>query len=471
VCEKNPAAALAIKAKTVNERVSALIRPEGSLEILSQREIGELCGTRTSRIYETFRLCCLAVLNSGNELDDTRAVLCAYPDFDVQLVQNERGVQFEISNAPAQAFVDGRMIRGIREHLSSVLRDILFLHNEIEGRERFDLSTSAGITDAVFGILRNAHIVRSGYDLPLVVCWGGHSIARGEYEYTKQVGYELGLRALNVCTGCGPGAMKGPMKGAAIGHAKQRIRDGRYIGISEPGIVAAESPNPIVNDLVIMPDMEKRLEAFVRLGHGIIVFPGGAGTAEEVLYLLSILLHPANTQRSFPLIFTGPESSRGYFAELIGFIELALGAEASAKIDVVIDDPRAVAMRMNDQVDALLSLRAERDEAFYFNWPLQIEFDLQVPFETTHEAMRKLALHREQPVHVLAANLRRAFAGIVSGNVKDAGMRLVESRGPFEISGDPAIMAALDRLLRGFVAHGRMRLPGREYVPSYRVLV
>jgi hypothetical protein len=25
-----------------------------------------------------------------------------------------------------------------------------------------------------------------------------------------------------------------------------------------PGIIAAESPNPIVNDLVIMPDIEKR---------------------------------------------------------------------------------------------------------------------------------------------------------------------------------------------------------------------
>ena len=79
------------------------------------------------------------------------------------------------------------------------------------------------------------------------------------------------------------------MKGATIGHAKQRIRGGRYVGITEPGIIASESPNPIVNSLVIMPDMEKRLEAFVRLGHGIIVFPGGVGTAEEILYLLGVL--------------------------------------------------------------------------------------------------------------------------------------------------------------------------------------
>lgn len=69
--------------------------------------------------------------------------------------------------------------------------------------------------------------------------------------------------------------MKGPMKGAHVAHAKQRFKDGRYLGISEPGIIAAEAPNPIVNELVIMPDIEKRLEAFLRVGHGIIVFLAG----------------------------------------------------------------------------------------------------------------------------------------------------------------------------------------------------
>ena len=99
------------------------------------------------------------------------------------------------------------------------------------------------------------------------------------------------------------------MKGATIGHAKQRIRDGRYIGVTEPGIIAAESPNPIVNSLVIMPDMEKRLEAFVRLGHGITVFPGGVGTTEEILYLLGVLTHPDNEKIPFPMIMTGPADS------------------------------------------------------------------------------------------------------------------------------------------------------------------
>ncbi len=65
------------------------------------------------------------------------------------------------------------------------------------------------------------------------------------------------------------------MKGAAVGHAQQQYKNSRFIGLTEPSIIAAEPPNPLVNELIIMPDIEKRLEAFVRLYHGIIIFPGG----------------------------------------------------------------------------------------------------------------------------------------------------------------------------------------------------
>ena len=126
--------------------------------------------------------------------------------------------------------------------------------------------------------------------------------------------------------------MKGPMKGAAIGHAKQRIGNGQYLGITEPGIIAAESPNPIVNDLVIMPDIEKRLEAFVRIGHGFVVFPGGAGTAEEILYLLGILLHPDNKGIPLPVILTGPDSAEEYFRQINQFILDTLGIGGTATL-------------------------------------------------------------------------------------------------------------------------------------------
>jgi hypothetical protein len=303
----------------------------------------------------------------------------------------------------------------------------------------------------------------------LVVCWGGHAIGREEYDYTKLVGYELGLRGLNVCTGCGPGAMKGPMKGATIGHAKQRIRDGRYIGITEPGIIAAESPNPIVNSLVIMPDMEKRLEAFVRLGHGIVVFPGGVGTAEEILYLLGVLLHPDNRDMPLPIIMSGPAAAEPYFRQIDNFVAATLGPEAQARYRIIIDDPQAVARTMLDGLDRVRRFREQHGDAYYFNWRLRIDRDFQEPFRATHESMAALNIRDDQPPHELAVNLRRVFSGIVSGNVREDTAADIAREGPFVIDGSGRTMQLLDELLAAFVRQHRMKLASDRYVPCYRI--
>ena len=176
--------------------------------------------------------------------------------------------------------------------------------------------------------------------------------------------------------------------------------------MSEPGIIAAESPNPIVNNLVILPDIEKRLEAFVRSGHGIVVFPGGAGTAEEILYLLGILLHPDNADMPFPFILTGPKNSEYYFNEIDNFIGLTLGPEAQQRYKIIVGDPERVAQEIKAGIEEVRQFRRATSDAYYFNWLLKIEHVFQKPFEPTHENMLNLALHRDQPNHLLAANLR-----------------------------------------------------------------
>jgi predicted Rossmann-fold nucleotide-binding protein len=453
-----------------SDMVDARVAPKGSLEHLSQQEIAKLLDSGQGGLYPLFRKCALAVLNSGSNLDDSRRIFEKYKDFELKIVRQAWGIKLEIKNAPGAAFVDGVMIRGIKDHLFSVLRDVVFIANEIIDSGRFDLDSSASITNAVFHILRNARVLESQLKPNLVVCWGGHSIRRVEYDYTKKVGYELGLRALDVCTGCGPGAMKGPMKGATIGHSKQRIHDGRYLGITEPGIIAAEPPNPIVSQLVIMPDIEKRLEAFVRLGHGIVIFPGGAGTAEEILYLLGILLDPANQALPFPVVFTGPADSAEYFEHIHRFIGATLGPTAQARYRVIIDDPAAVARHMVQALSEVRDYRRKASDSYGFNWLLKIPFDFQRPFEVSHESMRALRLSRDQPVHQRAADLRRAFSGIVAGNIKEYGVTAIEKHGPFELVGESAIMEPLDGLLRSFVAQGRMKFAGAEYKPCYRLV-
>jgi len=449
---------------TVNARIS----PRGGLDILSREEIARLRDASIGGMHELLRRCALAVLTTGSDSDDPRAAQQRYPDFDIQVLQQDRGIKIELKNAPAMSFVDGEIIRGVAELLFAVVRDIAYTATEVNNSGKFDLGTSAGITGAVFEILRNARVLRPHMDPNMVVCWGGHSIGRDEYNYTKKVGYELGLRRLDICTGCGPGAMKGPMKGATIAHAKQRRTGNRYIGITEPGIIAAESPNPIVNHLVIMPDIEKRLEAFVRLGHGIIVFPGGVGTAEEILYLMGLLTHPDNVGLPFPFVLTGPAASAAYFEQIDQFLRLTLGDEVTSRYQIIVDDAPAVAAAMAKGIKKVREHRLNEKDAFFFNWSLSVPAEFQQPFHPTHAAMAGLNLHRGQPVHLLAADLRRAFSGIVAGNVKEDGMRAIEQFGPFEIDGDPEIMRAMDALLRAFVDQRRMKIQG-EYRPCYRL--
>ncbi|WP_218313234.1 nucleotide 5'-monophosphate nucleosidase PpnN [Alteromonas antoniana] len=445
------------------------LNPVGWMSQLSQVEVSQLQDTTHSDLYEMFRNCCLAVLNSGVDEDDYEMLFAPYEDFDIKLIRRERGVKIELVNPPEVAFVDGKLVRGVHEHLFAVLRDLLYMGNKYAFMHKSAPLDSTSITDMVFDMLRHAKMLEGNDELNTIVCWGGHSINLTEYKYTKEVGYQLGLREMNICTGCGPGAMKGPMKGAAIGHAKQRYKNGRYIGISEPSIIAAEPPNAIVNELIIMPDIEKRLEAFVRAAHGIVIFPGGVGTAEELLYLLGILTNERNAQQPFPVILTGPAGSEGYFEAIDEFVGATLGKEAQSKYQIIVDDPREVARTLRSGLEKVDQYRRAMGDAFSFNWSLKIDEPFQQPFIPTHKSMSELALHHDQSTAELAVVLRKAFSGIVAGNVKAEGIKQIKEHGPFNLTGDPALMTRIDGLLKSFVAQQRMKLPGSEYQPCYTI--
>ena len=451
-------------------KMDITVGPRGTLELLSQREIATLTSSAgRHQLFDLFRSCAIAVLNTGSESDDAAAIFEAYADFSIEVGKRTRGLKLNIKNAPASAFVDGRMIEGVRQHLFAVLRDIVYIGTDISDSELFDLTTSDGVTDSVFHILKHARLLNPDLPPRTVVCWGGHSITRSEYDYTKEVGYHLGLRGLDICTGCGPGAMKGPMKGAAVGHAKQRLNEARYIGLSEPGIIAAEPPNPIVSDLVVLPDVEKRLEAFVRMAHSIVVFPGGVGTAEEILYLLGILLEPANCTIELPLVFTGPARSEPYFRELDAFLRFTLGDEVAGRYRIIIEDAAEVGRAVGRSVRNVRKQRRRDGDAYYFNWLLDVPEAHQMPFEVSHDSVARLRLSRDLPAPELAVSLRHAFSAIVTGNVKAHGIRMIVADGPFELRSDKELANALDKLLAQFVTQGRMKLVG-EYQPCYRVV-
>ena len=448
----------------------ALIRPAGALQILSYKEAQQLCDQTDQGLNDVFRQCSLAVLNTGTKDDNGLALLEAHPDFQIRVYIKGRGLQMEIENAPNNAFVNGVMIEGLQEHLTAVIRDLIYARNEIMDSGEFDLTTSFGITNAIFHLARNAALMKPDCVPNIVTCWGGHSITLEEYKYTKQTGYQLGLRKLDICTGCGPGAMKGPMKGAVLGHGKQRYTKGRFIGLTEPGIIAAEAPNAIVNELTIMPDIEKRLEAFMRLGHGIIIFPGGAGTMEEILYLLSVLMHPKNKDVPLPVVLTAPRSGKAYFDAVMEFIDYTLGPEATKKLTLLIGRPQKAADFIQRGIQDVKDHRKANSDAYYFNWNLHIPLELQQPFNPTHETVAQLQLHKDQPVHELASHLRCVFSAIVAGNVKTEGVAQIKKHGPFKIKGDPEIMHRMDKLLQQFIQQRRMKLGTENYEPCYNIV-
>ena len=221
-----------------------------------------------------------------------------------------------------------------------------------------------------------------------------------------------------------------------------------------------------------MPDIEKRLEAFVRLAHGIVVFPGGAGTAEEILYLLGILLDPANRDQPLPVVLTGPPKAR----RISSSCPHSSAARSASRRSKRLHDHRQRSGGRGAPPGArawhaVREFRKARSDSYNFNWLLSVPQEFQQPFEVTHESMRALDLSRDQPMHMLAANLRRAFSGIVTGNVKEYGIQAIEKlRALRAVRRSARSWRCSMSCCRAFVAQLRMKLPGAVYKPCYRLV-
>lgn len=451
-----------------------VVWPSGSMALLTQLEADRISLKSQGELYDLYRNCSLAVLNSGNLTDNSKELLDNYQNFEIDVVRNERGLKLELINPPESAIVDGAVIQTLQHHLYAVLRDIVQVQSlkdavvNLVGGSLDVSSQSTIITNAIFHILRSAEAVKSDVKPNIAVCWGGHSISKPEYDYAYKVGKALGLRGIDICTGCGPGIMEAPMRGSLEGHALQNnAANCERFGLTEPSIIAAEPPNPFVSNLVIMPDIEKRLEAFVRFGHVLIVFPGGPGTAEELLYILGIKLCHENRHNPVPLILTGNKDSAPYFEAINDFLVHCFGPEITRHYQIILDNPNEVARQVAEGLKTIYEHRTLIHESYCYNWSLSIPPELQMPFDVNHQTMAALNLCQGQEPYKLAANLRRAFSGIVAGNVKEYGIKMVAEKGPFKLHGDKEIIGYMGKLMTDFIEQGRILLSQREYVPCY----
>lgn len=78
------------------------ISPLGSMDMLSQLEVDMLKRTASSDLYQLFRNCSLAVLNSGSLTDNSKELLSRFESFDINVLRRERGVKLEVINPPGR---------------------------------------------------------------------------------------------------------------------------------------------------------------------------------------------------------------------------------------------------------------------------------------------------------------------------------------------------------------------------------
>ena len=158
----------------------------------------------------------------------------------------------------------------------------------------------------------------------------------------------------------------------------------------------------------------------------------------------------ATREQPLPLILTGPAESAALFRADPAIHRRARSAPRRSALSRSLSAiPPAVARELVRGTRA--GARVAQAHQRFVQLQLAAARAAGVPAALRSQRTRPCAaleLHRDQPVHLLAANLRRAFSGIVAGNVKEYGIRAIERHGPFELRGDRAIVGALDKLLR-----------------------
>ncbi len=132
----------------VRKVVNSTIRPASHMAVLSRREIEQLRDVTGTGLHKLFRKCALAVLSSGSQVDSCEELMSMYPDFDIQVRERHQGIVLEVMNAPAGAFVDDQLIEGIRYHLFSILRDILYLRETTSNHK--NIASNMQISHEIF---------------------------------------------------------------------------------------------------------------------------------------------------------------------------------------------------------------------------------------------------------------------------------------------------------------------------------
>lgn len=404
------------------------------------------------------------------------------PDMTIDIAVTKSSARMILKGVPREKLVGGKLIKLKEEQILCGVRDLL-----LSRQYPLNDMSSESLTQYIFHFVQNAQVITredvAANPFGRVMMQGGHHIPLVESNHHKRLGFGIGLHGLELITGSGPGAMEDPMKGALRGYQMNRLSH-KFIGITEDGIISGEPCNDYIDHLIVFPDIEKRLEAFIRMSRAGIIVPGGVGTFEEILTVLWIKLHPKNKKFRFPLYLCQPVQSRTYFNGIVSFLEdtfdfdfvkagmfTMFESDAEHTTDRTLD-PRRIAPLLKEEMretkEYYERLYRRSGERFSPLWDWNVHFPerLQRPLHITRDFIENLRFDRKLPPDELFFSLRSLSSAIVEVNVRDRDF--IKKYGAFKLKGDPTILHRVDKLFQEFHRDGRMG--GRQYICPYSIV-
>jgi hypothetical protein len=144
---------------------------------------------------------------------------------------------------------------------------------------------------------------------PCVTVFGSARTRRDDpnYQLARQMGAALARLGFTVMTGGGPGIMEAANRGA-------KDAGGRSVGCNIE-LPFEQTPNAYLDRCVTMHYFFVRKTLLVKYSYAFVVFPGGAGTVDELFEALTLI--QTGKIETFPIVVMGVD----YWREMIGFIE------------------------------------------------------------------------------------------------------------------------------------------------------
>jgi uncharacterized protein (TIGR00730 family) len=149
------------------------------------------------------------------------------------------------------------------------------------------------------------------------------------YERTREVGRRLAKAGFTVMTGAGPGLMEAANRGA-------KDAGGTSVGCNIV-LPREQSTNPYLDVAVPFRHFYVRKVMLVKYAYGFVAVPGGFGTLDELMEILTLI--QTGKLPGFPIALMGRDHWGPLLALLDGFVRSGAVDARDLELMVVTDDP------------------------------------------------------------------------------------------------------------------------------------